>query len=74
MRPIIAFLIVATLAACQVTTSQSMGSGVTIRNDVSIGDEQATTDRTTDERDAEGMDERRPELTIGGGFGTGVSR
>ncbi len=74
MRPIFALLILATLAACQVTTSQSMGSGVTVRNDVSIGDEQATMDQTTDEQDAEVVEDRRPKLTIGGGFGTGVSR
>ncbi len=51
-----------------------MGSGVTVRNDVSIGDEQATMDQTTDEQDAEVVEDRRPKLTIGGGFGTGVSR
>ncbi len=73
MRPIFALLILATLAACQVTTSQSMGGGVTVRNDVSIGDEQATMDQTTDEQDAEVVEDRRPKLTIGGGFGTGVS-
>lgn len=74
MKPIIALLILAALAACQVTTSQSMGSGVTIRNDVSLGDEQATTDQTADEQDAEVVYEPRPKLTIGGGFGAGVSR
>jgi hypothetical protein len=73
MRPIIALLILATLAACQVTTSQSMGSGITIRNDIPIGDEQGTDDQTTDDQDAEATEDRMPDPTIGGGFGAGVS-
>ncbi len=72
MRLIIALLILATVAACQVTTSQSMGGGVTIRKDTPIGDEQATDDQTTDDQDAEATVDRSPDLTIGGGFGVGV--
>ena len=73
MRPIIALLILVTLAACQVTTSQSMGSGITIRNDVPIGDERGTDDQTTDDQDAKATEDRMPDLIIGGGFGAGVS-
>ncbi len=73
MRPIIALLILATLAACQVTTSQSMGGGITIRNEIPIGDEQGTDDQTTDDQDAEPTEDRMPDLTIGGGFGAGIS-
>ncbi len=73
MRPIIALLILATLAACQVTTSQSMGGGITIRNEIPIGDEQGTEHQTTDDQDAEATEDRMPDLIIGGGFGAGVS-
>jgi hypothetical protein len=73
MRLIIALLILATVVACQVTTSQSMGGGVTIRNDIPIGEEQATDEQTTDDQDAEATEDRMPGLTIGGGFGAGVS-
>ena len=73
MRPIIALLILATLAACQVTTSQSMGSGITIRNDIPIGEEQGTDDQTTDDQDAEATEDRMPDPIIGGRFGVGVS-
>ena len=73
MRTIIALLILATLAACQVTTSQSMGGGVTIRHDVPLDGEQAKDDQTTDDQDAEVTVGQSPDLTISGGFGAGVS-
>jgi hypothetical protein len=72
MRLITTLLILVTLAACQVTTSQSMGGGITIRNDIPIGDEQATDDQTTADQDSEATEDRLPDLTIGGGFSTGV--
>ena len=50
-----------------------MGSGITIRNDIPIGDEQGTDDQTTDDQDAEATEDRMPDPTIGGGFGAGVS-
>ena len=49
-----------------------MDGGVTIRNDVPIGDEQVTDDQTTADQDAEAMEDRMPDLTIGGEFSTGV--
>jgi hypothetical protein len=78
MRLVVALSIIVPLAACQVTTSQSMGSGITIRHDVPIegsseggaaGDAQAQEDE-----DAEIEQGSQPALTIGGGFGSGVSR
>ena len=83
MRSMIAFLILATLAACQVTTSQGMGSGVTFRSDAPIGDRQATDDQDnddqgtddqgTEDQGVEATQDRMQGLTIGGGFSTGVS-
>jgi len=66
-------MILATVAACQVTTSQTMGSGVTIRSAVPIGNESATHDQTIDDQDAEAKEDRIPDITIGGGFDAGVS-
>lgn len=73
MRLVFALLTVLTLAACQVTTSQSMGSGVTIRSSAPIGKAQGTEDQTTDDQGAEATEDRMQDLTIGGGFSTGVS-
>ncbi len=79
MRLMIAFfLILATLAAWQVTTSQGMGSGVTFRSDAPIGDSQATDDQDnddqgTEDQDSEATQDRMQDLTISGGFSTGVS-
>ena len=72
MRPIIALLILLALAACQVTTSQGMGSGVTIRSSAPIGDDQATDGQTANEHDAEAKEDRMQDFTIGGGFSAGV--
>ena len=73
MRPIIALLVLAALAACQVTTSQSIGNGVSVRHSVLLNGEHATDDQTTDDQDAEATEDRMPDVTIGGGFGAGVS-
>lgn len=73
MKPFIALLILTSLAACQVTTSQSMGGGVTIRHDVPLDDGQTTPDQPTDDRDVDPQVDQKPDLTIGGGFGAGVS-
>lgn len=72
MRPIVALLILMTVAACQVTTSQSMGGGATIRTDAPPDGEQPTGDRVTDDQDAEVTQDRKPDLTVSGGFATGV--
>lgn len=74
MKPVVALLSLMILAACQVTTSQSMGNGVTIRHDVPLDGEQAMDDPAIDDQDADAKADRKPELTIGGGFGGGVSR
>ena len=66
-------MVLANLAACQVTTSQSMGGGVTIRNDIPVGDQHAADDQTAGDQDAEATEDRMPDLKIGGGFGAGVS-
>jgi hypothetical protein len=50
-----------------------MGGGITIRNETPIGDGQTTDDQTTDDQDVEATEDRMPDLTIGGGFGTDVS-
>ena len=76
MRLVVAVLLVAALAACRVTTSQSLGGGVTVRHDVPLEGEEATEDQSdqAQEDDAEAAEDPKPALTIGGGFGTGVSR
>ena len=74
MKPIIVLVMLATVAACQVTTSQSMGGGVTVRRDVPLNGEQAKDDQTTDDQDVGVTEDRMPDLTVGGGFSTGVSR
>lgn len=73
MKPIVALLSLTILAACQVTTSQSMGGGVTIRQDVPLDGGQAMDDRRADDQDADPKVDRKPDLTIGGGLSTGVS-
>lgn len=72
MRPLVALLILMALAACQVTTSQSMG-GVTFRQDAPLDEQPAADDPSVDDRDGDTAEERKPELTIGGGFSSGVS-
>jgi hypothetical protein len=62
------------VAACQVTTSQSMGGGVTVRSSHPIENDQASDEPAADEHDEEAPEDRAPDVTIGGGFGTGVSR
>jgi hypothetical protein len=78
MRLVVALSILAVLAACQVTTSQSLGSGVTIRHDVPLeGDLEggpASDDPAQEGEDAGVERDSKPALTIGGGFGSGVSR
>lgn len=78
MRLVAALLILVPLAACQVTTSQSLGSGVTIRNDVPLeGDfegEPVSDAQAQEDEDPEIEQDSKPTLTIGGGFGSGVSR
>ncbi len=73
MRFIFALAIFFALAACQVTTSQSMGGGVTIRSSAPVGGEQASDDRTPEDQDIEATQDRMQDLPIGGGFSTGVS-
>ena len=76
MRPVLALAVLLALAACQVTTSQSMGGGVAVRSSAPIGEVQGADDRTADPRDTEATEateDRAPALTIGGGTGTGVS-
>ncbi len=73
MRLLFALAVLFAMAACQVTTSQSMGSGVTIRSSVPIGNGQSSDEQASDEHDAEASQDRTPDLTIGGGFSTGVS-
>ncbi len=73
MRLIFALAIFFAMTACQVTTSQSVGSGVTIRSSVPIGNDQASDGQAADEHDAEAKQDRIQDLTIGGGFSTGVS-
>ena len=79
MRAVLALSILLALAACQVTTSQSMGSGVTIRSSAPVGSDQDTDDPATEPQDTEATEDTeptedgKPALTIGGGFGTGVS-
>lgn len=78
MRFVVALSIIVPLAACQVTTSQSLGSGVTIRHDVPLeGDfegEPVNDAQAQEDEDAEIEQDSKPALTIGGGFGSGVSR
>jgi hypothetical protein len=73
MRLIFALAVFLAMTACQVTTSQSMGSGVTIRSSVPVGNDQASDEQAADEQDAEASQDRMQDLTIGVGFGTGVS-
>jgi len=73
MRLLFALAVLFAMAACQVTTSQSMGSGVTIRSSVPIGNDQASDGQAADEEDVEAEEDRMQDLTIGGGFSTGVS-
>ncbi len=73
MRLILALAIVFAMTASQVTTSQSMGSGVAIRSSVPVGDEQASDDQAADEEDVEASQDRMQDFTIGGGVSTGVS-
>jgi hypothetical protein len=73
MRFIFALAIFFAMTACQVTTSQSVGSGVTIRSSVPVGNDQASDEQAAGEQDIEAKDDRTPDLTIGGGFSTGVS-
>jgi len=61
------------LAACQVTTSQSMGGGVTVRSSHPIGTDQASDEAAAEEHGEEVQEDRAPDVTIGGGFGTGLS-
>lgn len=74
MRLVVALSIIVPLAACQVTTSQSMGSGITIRHDVPLEAEPASDAQAQEDEDAEIEQDSKPALTIGGGFGSGVSR
>ena len=78
MRLVVALSIIVPLAACQVTTSQSMGSGITIRHDVPLeGDFEGapvSDAQAQEDEDAEIEQDSKPALTIGGGFGSGVSR
>lgn len=78
MRLVVALSIIVPLAACQVTTSQSMGSGIMIRHDVPLeGDfegEPVNDAQAQEDEDAEIEQDSKPALTIGGGFGSGVSR
>ena len=50
-----------------------MGSGVTIRSSAPVGNGQGTDGQTTDDQDTEAAEDRMQDLTIGGGFSTGVS-
>ncbi len=73
MRFIFALAVFFAMTACQVTTSQSMGGGVTVRSSVPIGNDQASDEQAADEQDVEAKEDRMQDLTIGGGFSTGVS-
>lgn len=73
MRLFLAPAIFIAMTACQVSTSQSMGSGVTVRSSVPVGGRQASDDRATEDQDVEATQDRMQDLTIGGGFSTGVS-
>ena len=73
MRLLFTLAIFLAMTACQVTTSQSMGSGVTIRSSVPVGNDRASDAQAADEHDAETQQDRMQDLTIGGGFSTGVS-
>ena len=73
MRFIFALAIFFAMTACQVSTSQSMGGGVTIRSSVPVNGGQASDDRTPEDQDSEATQDRMQDLTIGGGFSTGVS-
>ena len=73
MRFIFALAIFFAMTACQVSTSQSMGGGVTIRSSVPIGNDQASDEQAAEEQDVEAKEDRMQDLTIGGGFSTGVS-
>ena len=79
MRLLVALLLLAPLAACQVTTSQSLGNGgVTIRHDVPLeGQSEAESGGDAEAQEGEDADvqqDPKPALTIGGGFSTGVNR
>ena len=58
MRFIFALAIFFALAACQVTTSQSVGGGVTVRSSVPIGNDQASDEQSADEQDVEAKEDR----------------
>ena len=73
MRFIFALAIFFAMTACQVSTSQSMGGGVTIRSSVPIGNDQASDEQAAEEQDVEAKEDRMQYLTIGGGVSTGVS-
>ena len=72
MRLLFTVMLLSGLAACQVTTSQSMGGGVTVRSSHPIGGDQASDEPAADEHDEEAWEDRAPDVTIGGGFGSGV--
>jgi len=79
MRLLFTVMLLSGLAACQVTTSQSLGGGITIRSSHPIGGDQAlegqaSAGRAAEENDEEAPEDRAPDVTIGGGFGAGVSR
>jgi len=73
MRLIFTLAVLFAMTACQVTTSQGMGGGVTIRSTVPVGNDQAPEGQAADEHGAEASQDRTPDLTIGGGFSAGVS-
>jgi hypothetical protein len=74
LKSIVALLILAVLAACQVTASQSMGGGLTIRRDVMLDGDDTTNERTTDDQQPKATEDRKPDPIIGGGIGGGVRR
>jgi hypothetical protein len=73
MRLLFTLLLLFGSAACQVTTSQSMGGGVTVRSSRLIGNDRASQGQAAEEQDVEAEEDGTPDVTIGGGFGTGVS-
>jgi hypothetical protein len=73
MRLLFALLFFFAATACQVTTSQSMGGGVTIRSTGPIGTDAASDEPAADEHDGEASEDNTRDVTIGGGFGAGVS-
>ena len=73
MRLLFTLAIFLAMTACQVSTSQRIGGGVTIRSSVPIGSDRASDGQAADEHDAETQQDRMRDLTIGGGLSTGVS-